>query len=64
MDPNLEQMKSDYPYFRKFVYDKLKEEFDRTLPPLEGDDLEKIIKDEGAVPLDAFIHEIESPEGA
>ena len=62
MEPSLEQMQSDYPYFRKFVYTKLKEEFDRLVPPLDGDDLEKIIKDEGAVPLSSFIHEIESPK--
>lgn len=60
MEPRLEQMQSDYPYFRKFVYTKLKEEFDRLVPPLDGDDLEKIITDEGAVPLSSFIHEIES----
>lgn len=62
MNPGLEQIQADYPYFRRFVYAKLKEEFDRLLPPLQGDDLEAIIKQEDAVPLDSFIHEIEAPE--
>lgn len=62
MEPSFEQMQSEYPHFRKFVYAKMREIFERELPPLEGDNLEEIARQEGAVPLESFIAEIESPK--
>jgi hypothetical protein len=63
MEPKFseEEMKRNYPHFRAFVFAKLKEEFSQSLEPLAGDDLQKIIEQEGAVPLSSFIREIENP---
>lgn len=58
-NPEFEEMKANYPYFRAFVLAKAREHFEKTLEPLAGDDLEKIAADEGALPLSAFIDEIE-----
>jgi hypothetical protein len=62
MEPHFseEEMKQNYPYFRAYVMSKLKEEFSQSLEPIEGDDLEKIVEKEGAVPLSSFIHDIEN----
>ena len=45
----------------RFVYDKLKEEFANTVPELPHDDLERLIREEGGLPLEAFIHEFRDP---
>ena len=54
------EMRANYPHFKKIVYDLMDRHFDRVLPPLpEGKDLETIAAEEGALPLEAFIHELE-----
>jgi len=63
MEPQFsdEEMRANYPYFRDFVMAKLKEEFaSLDLPP--GDDLRKIAEQENALPLEAFLAEIEKGE--
>jgi hypothetical protein len=55
----LSEMEANYPYFRKFVYAKVREEFERTLPELPDRDLEILAQEEDAQPLEAFIEEIE-----
>ena len=59
----LAEMEASYPYLRQLALAKLREEFDRTLPPLPDKDLPTIAKEENALPLEAFIHELET-EGA
>lgn len=50
------EMESNYPHFRQFVYDKLREEFSKLLPELPADvDLELLAQQEGGQPLEAFI---------
>lgn len=60
------EMERNYPAFRAFVYAKVREEFERTLPELPPDvDLEALIKEEGGQPLEAFIDAIRrGPGGA
>ncbi len=58
-NPEPEEMKANYPYFRAFVMAKAREHFEQNLAPLPGDDLEKIAEEEGALPLADFIDEIE-----
>ena len=54
------EMRANYPHFKAVVYDLARKHFDLTLEPLpEGKDLETIAREEGAQPLEAFIHEIE-----
>lgn len=54
-----EEMRKNYPYFRTFVVSKMKEEFSRTLEPPAGGDLQRTAEEERALPLQAFIKEIE-----
>jgi len=61
MDDYQKEMETNYPIFKKFVYAKLREEFERTLPPVPQGDFEEFIKKEGGIPLEEFIHEIEGP---
>src|SRR5438067_1974288 len=53
----LSEMERNYPHFRRFVYAKMREEFERTLPELPDKDLETLAKEVGALPLEAFIDE-------
>ena len=56
----LEESPADDPYFRKLTYALLREQSERELPPLPDDvDLEAFAVAEGALPLEAFIGEIE-----
>jgi hypothetical protein len=57
----LAEMQANYPHFKRAVYAALREEFERELPPLPDKDLETYAAEEGALPLEAFIHEIEHP---
>ena len=54
-----EDMERDYPYFRRFVYDKLREYFEKNSPPIVGDDLEAAARDMNSVPFESFIHEFD-----
>ena len=54
-----EDMERDYPYFRRFVYDKLREYFDKNSPPINGDDLQAAARAMNAVPFESFIHEFD-----
>ncbi|MCI0642104.1 MAG: hypothetical protein L0Y72_24440 [Gemmataceae bacterium] len=52
------EMRANYPYFKEFVYARLREQFDKELPELP-DDLEAYAKEVGAVPLtEEFLKEI------
>jgi hypothetical protein len=59
------EMRANYPHFKRAVYALLRERFERELPSLpEGVDLEALAVQEGAVPLEAFLAELErQPEG-
>jgi hypothetical protein len=59
----LSEMGANYPHLRQFVYAKLREEFRRTLPELPDTDLEALARQEGAVPLEAFIDKLEREAG-
>ena len=59
----LGEMEATYPVLRRYVYAKLREEFAKTNDELPPDvDLEKLAKEEGALPLEAFIHKIRGTE--
>jgi hypothetical protein len=60
------EMRANYPYFKRFVYDTLKERALREMPEIPPEkDLETIIQEEGGLPLEAFIDEIEGkPKGS
>jgi hypothetical protein len=54
------EMRANYPYFKKIVYAMLRERAERELPPLPDDvDLETYVAQEGGLPLEAFIDELE-----
>lgn len=54
------EMRANYPHFKRFVYDTLREKFLREVPELPPDkDLETIAREEGALPLEAFIDDLE-----
>jgi hypothetical protein len=55
------EMRANYPYLKRAIYALLREKFERELPPLADKDLEAIAADEGALPLEAFIAQIEPP---
>jgi hypothetical protein len=58
------EMRAKYPKVEAAMYALLQEHFERELPPLpEGKDLATIAAEEGALPLEAFIHELEWMEG-
>jgi hypothetical protein len=57
------EMRANYPHFRRAVYSLLREKFSSELPPLADKELEAIAKEEGALPLEAFIDVLEhTPE--
>jgi hypothetical protein len=58
-EAELAEMVANYPYFKRAVYAALREEFERELGPLPDKDLEAVAADEGALPLEAFIGELE-----
>jgi hypothetical protein len=58
----LAEMEASYPYLRQLALARLREEFDRTVPPLPDKDLPTIAKEDKALPPEAFIHELE-PDG-
>jgi hypothetical protein len=62
MDDYQKEMEANYPAFKKHIYAQLRAEFERTLEPIPGDDLEAYAKAQGAVPLEDFIHEFESSD--
>lgn len=62
MDDYQKEMETNYPIFKKFVYAKLREEFERTHEPIPNDDLEAYAKAVGAVPLEDFIGEFENDQ--
>src|SRR5438132_14408723 len=53
------QMQANYPHFKRAVYASLREQFERELPPLPDKDLEILAAEEGALPLEALIEELE-----
>jgi hypothetical protein len=58
-EEELSEMEANYPAFRAFVYAKMREYFEKTLPELPDKELDAIVRDENAEPLDAFIEELE-----
>jgi protein subunit release factor B len=55
------EMRTNYPVFKQVVYALLREQFEREVPPLPDDvDLETYASREGAVPLDAFLEDLEA----
>lgn len=57
-------MQANYPYFKQAVYTLLRERFEAELGPLSDRDLETMAAEEEALPLDAFIGDLEKPAGA
>jgi hypothetical protein len=57
----LAEMRANDPYLKEAVYAALREQFMRELPSLPDKDLEPWAKEEGAQPLESFIHELEPP---
>ena len=58
------EMQANYPFFKKAIYAALREKFERELPPLPDKSLETLAVEDGALPLEAFIQELEqSSEG-
>ena len=56
----LAEMQANYPHFKRIVYAWLRERFEREVPPLPDDmDLETWARENGALPLEAFIEELE-----
>ena len=58
-ESELEEMVSEYPHLRAFAYEKLREHYEQTLPELPDKELETIMRENGAQPLEAFIEDIE-----
>jgi len=54
------EMRANYVHLRRAVYSLLREKFQTELPPLPDKELEAIAKDEGALPLEEFIEELEN----
>ncbi len=52
-------MEPNDPYFRQLAIALLREHFERELPPLPDKDLEVIAAEDGALPLQAFIGDLE-----
>ena len=58
------EMRANYPVFKNLVYEWLREEFERELGPLPDKDIETMAAEEGAVPIDDFLEELERRGGA
>ena len=61
-EESLAEMAANYPHFRSFVYDKVREEFQKSLAELPGTDLEALARQWDAKPLEEFIAEFERVE--
>jgi hypothetical protein len=55
------EMRVNYPHLKQAVYSMLREKFEQELGPLPDKDLETLAAEEGALPLEAFLGELESP---
>jgi hypothetical protein len=56
----LAEMEANYPYFKAFVYAKMREYYEQTLEPLPDNvDLEAYAKEQGAQPLEAILEDLE-----
>jgi hypothetical protein len=53
------EMRTSYAQLRAMVFVLLRDKFERELPPLPDKDLPAVALEEGALPLEAFIHELE-----
>ncbi len=53
------EMQSNYPFFKRAIYAALREKFERELPPLPDKSLEALAVEDGAMPLEDFIQELE-----
>lgn len=53
------EMRANYPHLKQAVYATLREHFERELAPLPDKDLQSLAVEEGALPLEAFIAELE-----
>lgn len=59
-EETLAEMQANYPHFKRMVYAMLRERFEHEVPPIpDGVDLETWAKEQGALPLDAFIDDLE-----
>lgn len=56
----LAEMQANYLHLRTYAYAKLREEFACTLQELPDKDLENLAREQGALPLEAFLPEIEA----
>jgi len=52
------EIEANYPYFREYVYAKVREHFARTLEELPDKDLEKFAAELGAQPLQSVLDEL------
>jgi hypothetical protein len=52
------EMRRNYPHYKKAVYALLREKFKIEIPPLTDKDIEDLAAEEGALPLEAFMHEL------
>jgi hypothetical protein len=57
------EMQANYPHFKQAIFAALREQFEEELAPLPDKDLETIAGEEGALPLEAFLDELEPPAG-
>ena len=53
------EMGANDPYLKQAVYASLREQFERELAPLPDKDLESLAAEEGALPLEAFLGDLE-----
>jgi hypothetical protein len=64
-EKTLSEMEANYPYLKEFVYAWMRKNFASQLDEIPLDkDLETFAKEEGALPLEAFIREFEELEEA
>jgi hypothetical protein len=54
-----EEIQANYPHFKRFVYDVLKEKYAKELGELPDMDIEELARREGAMPLEALLAELE-----
>jgi hypothetical protein len=62
-EQSLKEMEANYPHLRQFAFAKLREEFQNNVPEILDGDLEKLAQQEEALPLEAFLHDLEEPPG-
>lgn len=56
------EMEPNDPYFKQLAFALLREHFERDLAPLPDKDLDVTAAEEGALPLEAFIGDLERLE--